>query len=107
MAENLIKLVGGKKPIHWQGHGDFSRRQKFKPLPNLWGLFIRMSGHGPWRTGSPEIFVLGILCENEREYLRSDLKDVAVYESSIDGIVGCDENDTVVIYNHNMEQLLG
>ncbi|MBW2467790.1 MAG: PAS domain-containing protein, partial [Deltaproteobacteria bacterium] len=28
-------------------------------------------------------------------------------ESSMDGILGCDETDTVVIYNRGMERMLG
>ncbi len=45
--------------------------------------------------------------ETSQELLKSITFQSNLIESSIDGIVGCDDSDTVVIYNHNMEQLLG
>ena len=52
------------------------------------------------------------LLENEKaETSHELLKSIAfqrnLIESSMDGILGCDDSGTVVIYNHNMEQLLG
>ena len=45
--------------------------------------------------------------ETSHELLKSIRFQRNLIESSMDGIVGCDDRHTVVIYNHNMEQLLG
>jgi PAS domain S-box-containing protein len=45
--------------------------------------------------------------ETSQELLKSITFQRNLIESSMDGIVGCDDRHTVVIYNHNMEQLLG
>jgi PAS domain S-box-containing protein len=52
------------------------------------------------------------LLEKERAVTSQELlKSIAfqrnLIESSMDGILGCDENDTVVTYNKTMEQILG
>ena len=45
--------------------------------------------------------------ETSQELLKSIRFQRNLIESSMDGIVGCDERHTVVIYNHHMQQLLG
>ena len=45
--------------------------------------------------------------ETSHELLKSITFQRNLIESSMDGILGCDDSGTVVIYNHNMEQLLG
>jgi len=45
--------------------------------------------------------------ETSQELLQSITFQRNLIESSMDGIMGCDDSDTVVIYNHNLEQLLG
>ena len=45
--------------------------------------------------------------ETSQELLKSIAFQRNLIESSMDGIMGCDDSDTVVIYNHNLEQLLG
>jgi len=45
--------------------------------------------------------------ETIHEFLKSIRFQKNLIESSIDGIMGCNETDTVIIYNHNMQQLLG
>jgi len=45
--------------------------------------------------------------ETSHELLKSIAFQRNLIESSMDGILGCDDSGTVVIYNHNMEQLLG
>jgi PAS domain S-box-containing protein len=45
--------------------------------------------------------------ETHQEFLKSIRFQRNLIESSMDGILGCNETDTVIIYNHNMEQLLG
>jgi len=45
--------------------------------------------------------------ETSQELLKSLAFQRNLIESSMDGIMGCDDRDTIVIYNHNMEQLLG
>jgi PAS domain S-box-containing protein len=45
--------------------------------------------------------------ETSQELLKSITFQRNLIESSMDGIMGCDDSDTVVIYNHNLEQLLG
>jgi PAS domain S-box-containing protein len=45
--------------------------------------------------------------ETSHELLKSIRFQRNLIESSMDGILGCDDSGTVVIYNHTMEQLLG
>jgi two-component system NtrC family sensor kinase len=45
--------------------------------------------------------------ETSQELLKTIAFQRKLIESSIDGILGCDETDTVVIYNRGMEQMLG
>ena len=45
--------------------------------------------------------------ETSQELLKSIAFQRNLIESSMDGIMGCDDSGTVVIYNHNLEQLLG
>ena len=45
--------------------------------------------------------------ETSQELLKSIAFQRNLIESSMDGIMGCDDSDTVVIYNHSLEQLLG
>jgi PAS domain S-box-containing protein len=45
--------------------------------------------------------------ETSQELLKSIEFQRNLIESSMDGILGCDETDTVVIYNRGMEQMLG
>lgn len=53
-----------------------------------------------------------VLLEKERaDTLQELFKSITfqrnLIDSSMDGILGCDENNTVVTYNHSMEQMLG
>jgi PAS domain S-box-containing protein len=45
--------------------------------------------------------------ETSQELIKSIAFQRNLIESSMDGILGCDDNDTVVTYNHCMEQMLG
>ena len=45
--------------------------------------------------------------ETIQELLKSIRFQRNLIESSMDGILGCTETDTVIIYNHSLEQLLG
>ena len=45
--------------------------------------------------------------ETSQELLKNIRFQRNLIESSMDGILGCDDSHTVVIYNHNMEQLVG
>jgi two-component system NtrC family sensor kinase len=45
--------------------------------------------------------------ETSQELLKSIAFQRNLIESSMDGILGCDGNDTVVTYNQSMEQILG
>lgn len=45
--------------------------------------------------------------ETSQQLLKSIAFQRNLIESSMDGILGCDDNDTVVTYNQSMEQMLG
>lgn len=45
--------------------------------------------------------------ETSQELLKTIEFQRKLIESSMDGILGCDETDTVIIYNRGMEQMLG
>ena len=45
--------------------------------------------------------------ETSQQFLKSIAFQRNLIESSMDGILGCDDNDTVVTYNQSMEQMLG
>jgi len=45
--------------------------------------------------------------ETSQELIKSIAFQRNLLESSMDGILGCDDTDTVVIYNRSMEQMLG
>ncbi|MGD8519945.1 MAG: response regulator [Desulfobacterales bacterium] len=45
--------------------------------------------------------------ETSQELLKSIAFQRNLIESSMDGILGCDNNNTVATYNHSMEQILG
>lgn len=45
--------------------------------------------------------------ETSQELIKTFTYQKNLIESSMDGILGCDETDTVVTYNHSMEKILG
>ena len=45
--------------------------------------------------------------ETSQQLLKSIAFQRNLIESSMDGILGCDDNDTIVTYNQSMEQMLG
>jgi PAS domain S-box-containing protein len=45
--------------------------------------------------------------ETSQELLKTIAFQRKLIESSMDGILACDETDSVIIYNHSMEQMLG